>query len=173
MQSLSKEIAQLVEQRKEEEVAELTTEYLDRFVHLLSDTHREADYLHKQLLKSLIEHKFKEQKRYKVLKGAKIYDRSILGRIAAESEKAEYVKSSEAAEIGGVSDQTIRRWCEKGKFPGAFKTDGGHWRIPQKFFKMTLQEARKADSFMKDVDENTREQFGGEVDEFDLDLDYS
>ncbi len=26
--------------------------------------------------------------------------------------------------------RTIRRWCEKGHFPGALKTKGKHWRIP-------------------------------------------
>jgi len=26
--------------------------------------------------------------------------------------------------------KTIKRWCEKGLFPGATKTKGGHWRIP-------------------------------------------
>ncbi|KQU24047.1 hypothetical protein ASG65_19115 [Bacillus sp. Leaf13] len=172
MQSLSKEISQLVKQREKEKVAELTTEYLDSFVHLLSESKRESDDLHKQLLKGLIEQKLKElpDKRYIVVKPGN-HEGAILRGLAVESEKVEYVTSSEAAEMGGVSDQTIRRWCEKGKFPEAFKTDGGHWRIPQKYFKMTLQEARKADAFMKQVDEDTRDQLGGDVDEFDLDLD--
>ena len=26
--------------------------------------------------------------------------------------------------------KTIKRWCEKGFFPDAYKTKGGHWRIP-------------------------------------------
>lgn len=42
--------------------------------------------------------------------------------------------TSEAAEIINVSDQTIRRMCEKGKFPDAYKTEGGHWRVPAKYF---------------------------------------
>ncbi len=51
--------------------------------------------------------------------------------------------SSEAAEILNVSDQTIRRWCEKGKFVHAEKTDGGHWRIPKTNFKISLEQAIK------------------------------
>jgi excisionase family DNA binding protein len=59
------------------------------------------------------------------------------------AEKAEVYSSTEAAEILGVSDQTIRRWCEKRKYPDAYQTDGGHWRIPKKYFKITLVDARK------------------------------
>ena len=35
-----------------------------------------------------------------------------------------------AADCFSKDTKTIRRWCEKGHFPGAFKTAGGHWRIP-------------------------------------------
>ncbi|HEX7064875.1 MAG TPA: helix-turn-helix domain-containing protein [Bacillales bacterium] len=74
--------------------------------------------------------------------------------------------SSEAAEIINVSDQTIRRMCEKGKFPDAYKTDGGHWRVPAKYFRVTLEEARETDEFLKRLDEKNNE--AGDVDEFDL-----
>lgn len=30
----------------------------------------------------------------------------------------------------GKSRRTIQRWCEKGLIPGAIRTKGGHWRIP-------------------------------------------
>lgn len=60
-----------------------------------------------------------------------------------EEDKMEVYTSTEVAEIMGVSDQTIRRWCEKGKYPDAFQTEGGHWRIPKKYFKLTLEHARK------------------------------
>lgn len=29
----------------------------------------------------------------------------------------------------GVSQRTVRRWCERGLLPGAYRTKGGHWRI--------------------------------------------
>lgn len=37
-----------------------------------------------------------------------------------------------AARIGGYSEQTIRRMCEAGRFPGAYRNGlAGHWRIPE------------------------------------------
>lgn len=51
--------------------------------------------------------------------------------------------TTEAAEIIHVSGQTIRRMCEKGKFPDAYKTEGGHWRVPQKYFRITFEQARQ------------------------------
>src|SRR5690606_2228579 len=65
-------------------------------------------------------------------------------------EEVDYVNSYstlEAAEIIGVSDQTIRRWCEDGKYPSARKTSGNRWRIPKEYFKITLEEARKRKAF--------------------------
>jgi hypothetical protein len=29
-----------------------------------------------------------------------------------------------------VSPTTVRRWCTQGRFPGAWRTGAGHWRIP-------------------------------------------
>lgn len=49
-------------------------------------------------------------------------------------EKKAMYTTSQAAEKLNVSDQTIRRMCENDKFPGAYKTDGGHWRIPSRYF---------------------------------------
>jgi len=31
--------------------------------------------------------------------------------------------------------RTIRRWCEKGYFPTAYQTKGGHWRIPIEYLR--------------------------------------
>lgn len=70
-------------------------------------------------------------------------------------EEVDYTNSYstvEAAEIVGVSDQTIRRWSEKGKYPDAVKT-GGRWRIPKKYFKIFLEEARKRKSFEQHLNE--------------------
>lgn len=30
----------------------------------------------------------------------------------------------------GKAPRTIRRWCEQGFFPSAWRTSGGHWRVP-------------------------------------------
>jgi Helix-turn-helix domain len=37
---------------------------------------------------------------------------------------------SEAADRCGVSRSTVRRYRENGKFPNAFKTPGGEWKVP-------------------------------------------
>jgi excisionase family DNA binding protein len=29
----------------------------------------------------------------------------------------------------GVTPRTVRRWCNQGKIPGAYRTKGGHWRL--------------------------------------------
>ncbi|MEM5018639.1 helix-turn-helix domain-containing protein [Metabacillus indicus] len=173
MQSLSNEIAQSVKKREKDKAAELTAEYLERFVHLLSETDREADDLHKELLKGFIEYRLTEPPGKRYIKISTFKTPAELRVAPVKLERVDCITSREAAEIGGVSDQTIRRWCERGKFPEAFKTDGGHWRIPKKYFKMSLQEARKADAKMKQADEDTRRELGGNLDEFDLDLDYS
>jgi excisionase family DNA binding protein len=46
--------------------------------------------------------------------------------------------SSEAADLLGVSSRnTVKNWLKDGKFPGAFQTDGGHWRFPREEVEKT------------------------------------
>lgn len=77
--------------------------------------------------------------------------------------KTEVYTSTEVAEIMGVSDQTIRRWCEKEKYPDAYQTEGGHWRIPKKYFRMTLEKAQQRENFEQELNEFNAE--FGEVNE--------
>ena len=43
---------------------------------------------------------------------------------------AEVLTSTEAAELLGVSSaNTVKNWLAGGQFPGAFQTQGGHWRF--------------------------------------------
>jgi excisionase family DNA binding protein len=81
---------------------------------------------------------------------------------------AKVYTTTEAAEMIHVSDQTIRRMCEKGKFPGAYKTDGGHWRVPSKYFKITPEEARIREEGMASIDRKTKEMVGKDIDEFNV-----
>lgn len=68
-------------------------------------------------------------------------------------ELAEVYTSTEAAEIVGVTDQTIRRWCVNEKYPGAYQTEGRHWRIPKKYFKINFNEAKKRKAFERELDD--------------------
>ncbi|WP_161493888.1 helix-turn-helix domain-containing protein [Virgibacillus necropolis] len=77
-----------------------------------------------------------------------------------------YLTSSEVAKKLRLSGQTIRRLCDKGKFEGAYKTDGGHWRIPKDAFITTTEQDEKAESVLRRINEKNQE--AGEVDEFDL-----
>ena len=43
---------------------------------------------------------------------------------------AAILKPEEVARLLGVNARTIKRWAESGKLPGAFRTPGGHWRVP-------------------------------------------
>lgn len=76
--------------------------------------------------------------------------------------------TSEVAEILNVSDQTVRRVCDKGKFPEAYKTDGGHWRVPRKYFKVTPEEAKTRKMGLAIIDQKTKEIAGDDIDEFNV-----
>jgi excisionase family DNA binding protein len=69
-------------------------------------------------------------------------------------EKSTYYSTFDAAEKLGVTAQTVRRMCEYGKFPGAIRTDGGHWRIPQIQFKTTKEQDQRAEAALRHLELN-------------------
>jgi excisionase family DNA binding protein len=83
------------------------------------------------------------------------------------SEKT-YYTTSEAAKKLGLSDQTIRRMCESGRFKRAHRSCGenGHWRIPEENFITTREQDQKAEEILEHLDQKNKE--AGDVDEFDL-----
>ena len=40
------------------------------------------------------------------------------------------LRVGDAAALLGVTENTVKNWIALGTFPGAFRTEGGHWRIP-------------------------------------------
>jgi excisionase family DNA binding protein len=60
-----------------------------------------------------------------------------------ESRADELLTSGEVARLLGVSSpNTVKNWLEGGHFPGAFRTQGGHWRFPR---AEVLEVARRRD----------------------------
>lgn len=163
--SLAKQINELVIQNSRMKASTLMSDYIERLINLLIKSQTEAEEFRKEIFISIIHNRMREQSAASLLHESNAQ--------SLEFEESEYVTTKDAAVIGGVSDQTIRRWCEKGKFPEAFQTDGGHWRIPQKYFKTTLNQAEAADKWMGKIDKDTKNHIGGAVNEFDIDIEYS
>ncbi|WP_088103100.1 hypothetical protein [Halalkalibacter urbisdiaboli] len=60
----------------------------------------------------------------------------------------------------------VRRMCDRGKFPGAYQTDGGHWNIPKNVLITTEEQERKAEQLFQQIDTKNKE--AGDVNEFAL-----
>lgn len=83
------------------------------------------------------------------------------------SHDEQFFRVGEASQKIGVSTQTIKRHCEEGRFSGAHRTPGGHWRIPRSLFRTTSAQDAKAAETLRGLDEKNRN--GGEVEnEFNL-----
>ncbi|WP_139692170.1 helix-turn-helix domain-containing protein [Sporolactobacillus terrae] len=83
-----------------------------------------------------------------------------------KEETKPFYTPKEVGEKLGLSDQTIRRLCEKGKFSEAYQTEGGHWRIPRDAFITTSKQDEQAEIVLQRIDEKNRR--SGDVDEFNL-----
>lgn len=70
--------------------------------------------------------------------------------------------SKQAAGILGVSSpNTIKNWLCSGKFPGAYQTNGGHWRFPESSVHEmksqlddTLERSKRGDLTPPEIDED-------------------
>ena len=101
------------------------------------------------------------------------YDDSIQGSFnqqlsdnkANPTEKA-YYTTTEVAKKLGLSDQTIRNMCEQERFKGAYRSNGGHWRIPTDNFITSREQDERAEKILQKIDQKNKEV--GDVDEFDL-----
>lgn len=135
--SLDKDIYQSIQRGDMLQAYERLVEYIEKLSEVIPDEHRKT-ILAKILANQTDSHVEPIMPKYgstqlSMIKPANVYT------------------STEVAEIIGVADQTIRRWCEKGKYPDAYQTKGGHWRIPIKYFKISLDEARKRDVFEQEL----------------------
>lgn len=134
----------LSEQNVEQAYVELL-EYIGLLVELVPDADQAE--LQKQIIAKFLANQFGDKETHNRVGGIKF----------------ESYTSSEAARILGVSDQTIRRWCERGKYPNAYQTEGGHWRIPRTYFKITLEQAEQRETFEQELNRLNAQK--GEADE--------
>lgn len=140
---LDKEIRRSLRNNENHKTYELLVDYIDLLPKFTpGDDH---DIIRKYILANML-----------------VSSESLEGTLLME-EKVDVYTSSEAADILDVSDQTIRRWCDKGKYPDAYQTEGGHWRIPKKYFKVSLEQARKRKLFEQQLNEFNESK--GEADE--------
>jgi len=49
----------------------------------------------------------------------------------------------------GKSERTVRRWCDRGLVPGAYRTKGGHWRIPKEAVRRFDEIDKNASAFSR------------------------
>lgn len=157
MKKLDRNIRHALKERKIEKANEFLVDYID----LLSQiTGNDPVKVQKQLISSILT----KRSRRRVLHVPKPM------HLTKPHKKADldslFYSTSEAARKMGLSDQTIRRMCEKGKFPKALKTDGGHWRIPKNSFITTEEQDERANQILGKID--AKNQAAGHVDEFDL-----
>ncbi|GAB1786102.1 helix-turn-helix domain-containing protein [Priestia megaterium] len=181
MKKLANLIKHCTQEGNKDELIDLMTEYMDRFAHLLGNSEKEVEYLHKIFIKSFLKSILNSKlhpKFYRPVEAMSVP--TIYTNIASStavphrenlSLKEDFYSTSEAAEFAGVTDQTIRRWCEENVYPDAFRTPGGRWKIPRKYFKRTAEETINARKFIQNLHNRVSKEVGEEkLDEFDFEL---
>lgn len=166
LQSIEKSMRNAFSNQDEEKTYELLVDYIEYLSLVVDDNSRT---IRKKLLASLLleRHKGKEHPEMYRLSAMKtaVVKQNVSPNPTVQIE-SHYFTPSEVAKKLGLSGQTVRRLCDKGKFEGAYKTDGGHWKIPQDAFITTNEQDKKAESVLRRIDAKSKE--AGEVDEFDL-----
>lgn len=44
--------------------------------------------------------------------------------------QTDVIRVGEVAALLGVTENTVKNWIGIGRFPGSYRTNGGHWRVP-------------------------------------------
>lgn len=147
--------------QNQKKTLEWLVEYVEQ-ISLMSED--DSQTIRKKMLASLLLSKQRRKKRVRHIK--LVANGQLLQHDQLFKQAAMYSTPNEIAKKLGLSDQTIRRMCEKGKFEGAYQTDGGHWKIPQDIFITTSEQDKEAEGVLRQVDAKNKE--AGSVDEFDL-----
>ncbi|TLS36466.1 helix-turn-helix domain-containing protein [Pseudalkalibacillus caeni] len=133
------------------------------YVEQLSKTSEQEPLIRRELFTSFLHQQTKRKRRphYRV---NRFTSAGVL--VEEEKETTNYYSPGDVAKKLGLSDQTIRRMCSNDKFPGAYQTPGGHWRIPRDTFITTDKQDEEAETILNKIDAKNEE--AGEIDEFDL-----
>ncbi|WP_018933208.1 helix-turn-helix domain-containing protein [Gracilibacillus lacisalsi] len=162
LKNLEKQINKHLIQKNEEEAYEILVEYIEVLSGL---TESDSKIIRRRLIASILRQQSQRSASttYRVIR-----EKAPISNITISDEKNEslYYKPKEIAKRLGISDQTVRRMCERGKFPGAYQTDGGHWKIPKDVLITTEKQDKKAEQLFQQIDTKNKE--AGAVDEFDL-----
>lgn len=148
-------------------ISEKTYEEILDYIQLLSKITENPQVTNKKIVASILFKKAKEGFRVKKITSknlAKMVQNETV--MAIKEDEKPFYTTSEAAHKLGLSDQTIRRMCESGKLKGAYRSEGGHWRIPEENFITTRKQDINANEILEYLDKKNQEV--GDVDEFDL-----
>lgn len=87
----------------------------------------------------------------------------VVERVLRQAQKR-LLTPREVADMFGVSERAVRKWCEQGKIV-AFQPGGrgGEWRIPADQFAATPEQIRA----FRRVTEEIVAKYGGEIDDFE------
>lgn len=163
LKQIEKQMREAYQQQEEVQTYEWLVDYIDLLSQLSND---EPHMIRKRLLASLLS--FNNQKKRQRLQLRKYRLNEAMRPaiyLTQEREMAFYTPKEVAGKLG-LSDQTIRRMCDKGKFKGAYQTDGGHWKIPKDAFITTPEQDKRAETVLQRIDSINKE--AGDVDEFNL-----
>lgn len=155
LKQLEKKLNNAAEQQKIND--DLLAEYIDGLIQL---TATNQPKFRRAVTVSLL-----KQGRIKRRINRTAYTQPIMIASLKEETKPFYTPKEVGKKLG-LSDQTIRRLCEKGKLAEAFQTEGGHWRIPRDAFITTSKQDEQAETIIQRIDRKNRQK--GDADEFNL-----
>lgn len=149
------------------QISEQIFEEIIDYIQMISEITVNPQDTNKKMLASILAKKTKQDARLRRIGPTPLSKKVQNGVITAvKKDKKIFYSTSEVAYKLGLSDQTIRRMCESGKLKGAYRSYGGHWRIPEENFITTKEQDIKANEILEHLDKKNQEM--GDVDEFDL-----
>lgn len=152
LKHIDHQIQEALQQSDKKKACEMLVDFIDQ----LSNMHeKNSNTINRQVMVSLLEQQSKMMK-----------ENDVSSQTLHAKTEENFYSPNEVARKIGLSDQTVRRMCENGKFPGAYKTSGGHWKIPEKLFISTRDQDKNAELVFERIDIRNRKY--GDIDEYHL-----